>query len=163
MGKQQLYTVVPWDKMLWMPPDRLCPLRPSNQQPSAVISLFAFQLLYCQQRKLQSPSRQGRASLWPELRSHCRHKWLETDFSSIDDTCLGLNRANLTFSNHNLTTFIYVVLFLINNGCFALTSVRMTNNFDNKTKNELNMSGLQLLYSCCLSIETISVIIKYRP
>lgn len=61
-GEQKLYTVMRCDKMLWMSLDRLCPLQPSNQQPSAVITLFAFQLLYCQQHKHQSPSQHGRAS-----------------------------------------------------------------------------------------------------
>lgn len=86
-GKQQLYTVVPWDKMCWMSPDMLCPLRPSNKQPSAVITLFAFQLLYCQQRKVH------RARADPAIEQGCvhtagtsgsklTHKWYKCGFRS---------------------------------------------------------------------------------
>lgn len=51
-----------WDKTLWMSPDRLCPLRPSNQQLTTVITLFASQLLFCQRHKHQSPVQCGRHS-----------------------------------------------------------------------------------------------------
>lgn len=50
------------DKTLWMSPDRLCPLRPSNQQLTTVITLFASQLLFCQQHKHQSLVQSGRHS-----------------------------------------------------------------------------------------------------
>ncbi|TNN64570.1 hypothetical protein EYF80_025197 [Liparis tanakae] len=40
-----------------MSPDRLCPLRPSNQQLTTVITLFASQLPPCHQSPVQRGSR----------------------------------------------------------------------------------------------------------